>query len=192
MGTFRGTHGTSQYRAQEILRVGFKASVVGRAGTGVYLWAYEGDATIARELAEGWFAAQARRNVFDGERDPEARVLYAEVEADEAACINCDTLVFEETLTAYLRKLCGGNDAGYSTEDISIAYNAVISSVERKRQVEFCVVHARVVPPDRMKFKEKVVIGNPLVHIVRKALERIQIKLGDDTGRFGEDWAVAV
>jgi hypothetical protein len=191
MGTHRGTHGTSQHRADEILRIGFKASAVGRAGTGVYLWAYQNDSTLARELAEGWFVAQNRRKVFADEADPQVSVLYAEIEVDDERCINCDTLEFQEVLTAYLRKLAGNGDA-YSDEDISVAYNTLICSVEQKRGIEFVVVHARVVPPPKMNFKEKLVIGNPLVHIVRRALERIQVNVADGLGRFGEGYTAAV
>lgn len=190
MRTYRGTHGTSQTRAEQILREGFQTSPVGRVGSGVYLWAYVEDAAVARELAEGWFVSQTNRNVYAGEPDATLSILYAEFDAEDHACIDCDAPEFQEKLTAYMRKLHGDADT-YDEADINVAYNSLISLVEEKRGAECCIVFARVPPPKKMPFKERIFILYPLVYIIRRALESIRVTLEGDFGA-SEGWVPAV
>lgn len=53
--TLRGTHGTATEFAAAIGASGFKPSETGRAGGGVYLWAYVSDEDHAIALAEDWW-----------------------------------------------------------------------------------------------------------------------------------------
>jgi len=175
MGTHRGTHGTSVQRADGIETNGFDPTLVGKAGSGVYLWAYAGDVSTARELALGWYGNQQIRGVFAGETEPKWAILYAEIDVAADDCCDCNTLEFRELLVAWLRGLGRREDEPYSDDDLCKAYNALIGRIEAKVEHEFCVVHACVPFPKKMAFKERVAVNDAFIHLVRRKYDRLRI-----------------
>ncbi|VWB73835.1 hypothetical protein [Burkholderia lata] len=186
MGTHRGTHGTSGQRADAIEAKGFAASAVGKAGSGVYLWAYADDSSTARDLAIGWYKNQLGWRAFADEKDPKWAVLYAEIEAADEECYDCNTLEFREALFAYLRALDRA-DVAYSDDDLCGAYNSLIKRIEAKVQRNFGVVHACVPLPKKMPLKEKVAGSDAFVHIVRQGFDRLRVTAREDEAVSGGD-----
>ncbi|MHB9840556.1 hypothetical protein Q8F57_037710 [Paraburkholderia terrae] len=191
MSIYRGTHGTSTKRADLIQANGFEVSAVAKAGSGVYLWAYADDSSTARDLAIGWYWKQVGWRKFADELKPNWSVLYAEVEADDDACFDCNTIAFREALFGYLRKLGRANDEGYTDDDLCAAYNTLIKRVEAKVGREFCVIHTCVTLPKGVALKEKVAGGDPFVHIVRKDPVKLRV-IDRENESDGDDMDVAV
>lgn len=175
MGIHRGTHGTTMHRADLIEKEGFGVTAVGRAGSGVYLWAYIEDSTVAHELAVGWYESQRKAGKYSDESQPKWAVLHAEIDVDDADCLDCNNPRFREALVAWLRKLGRSPTEGYSEKDLSQAYNALIKRVEVQRARPFSIIQTCVPLPNKMAYKEKIVGADPFVCLVKRDEDRLKV-----------------
>lgn len=173
MSAFNGTHGTSASRASNIMFNGFQPTLTGRAGKGVYFWNYYSHPHNAKQLAIAWHEAQHRRNTYKGETSPNCAVIYGSYDVDDSDVLDCTGAVQEE-ITEILRTTVKKEDA-YNEVDIHSAYEYVISAIEKKRGAAVILVKAAVPLPSKMSFKEKVVVGNPEVIVIRDRFNKIVI-----------------
>lgn len=137
----------------------------------MYFWAYESDPAMARELAIGWVNSANRRQHYAPTVPTSCGVIYAEIAAPEIECLDCTTVLFEESVNEVLGKMQSIRD-----EDLEAAYQAVISRLEDKQQVRYRIVHARVAVPKGMPFVQKIFVGNPAIHVVRSGWEEIAVR----------------
>ena len=156
-------------RAQSILEKGFELAPVGRAGKGAYFWQYYGDPTLANELAIGWYKDQVRRKVYD-EEDPTCAVIDASFEVDEEDAIDC-TGDIQERVAIMLRKL-----ANRTENDISDAYDSIISKIEEKRGKPFLLARAYVSPP-KISFPDRQIVPYPSILVVRDLSVKMELKI---------------
>jgi hypothetical protein len=170
MPTFNGTHGTSANRAISIQSEGFRATVSGRAGRGVYFWHYRSDPVIAVQLAIGWYEFQRRVQNYRDEAEPKGAVVFGAVEVDDESVLDCTGEVLEE-LALSLHGLAQVTD-----NDIHLAYESLVANVEKELGRPMILIKATVPQPAKMAFTLKHVIGNPAIFVVRDQFEKIKVK----------------
>lgn len=169
MLTFKGTHGTTKSRAEQILESGFKISDSGRAGRGVYFWQYFENPKIATNLAVGWFESQVKRGAYK-EPSPECAVLDSRIFTDEDDSLDCTGEVLER-VAIMLEKISDRTE-----DDISRAYDYVISKLEDMLGRPILVARAMVSPP-KMSFAIKQLVPYPPILVVRDQSVKIESKL---------------
>lgn len=170
MPTYRGTHGTTQLCAAEILLNGFRLSEGGRAGKGAYFWQYFTDATTAKKLAVGWYDSQVRRRAYT-ERNPQCAIIDATFDVDDDAFLDCTGEILEQIIVI-LRKL-----THWSEEDISDTYERLINRMETLSGKQVLLIRASVSPPQKMSLIEKQVMPHSSILVVRHEAVKITAKL---------------
>lgn len=169
MPAYRGTHGTTQRCAAEILSGGFRLSTEGRAGRGVYFWQYFADVEIAKELAIRWFEQQNKRRAYP-EPDPQCAVISGKFEVSEDDVLDCSGELIEE-ITLTLQRMVTWTD-----DDIGATYESLISRIEALRGKPIMLVKTMVSPP-KGAFKPKQVLPYPGALIVRDKSVEIDAEL---------------
>jgi len=139
-----GTHGTSRTRAESIQFGHFKKpSKVGRAGTGVYFWAYENKIDLALELAKLWWERCLNNDDYVDDKHQECKVICATLNLDQSLFFDASNSYFQEILfqTAKQRNVT-------SLNGLSRLYDVVISDIEKVLKVKYLVIAANVARPN--------------------------------------------
>ena len=126
---FRGVHSTCVSLAESILKTGIRTTPVGRAGAGVYLWAYVNDSTEAKQLAIDWYEDQMRVGAFDQYPKRGRVILYYELELELAEVVNINSTSHHELIRKKAARAS-------SKADISRAYDDHLTGISEHRRVK--------------------------------------------------------
>ncbi|MBL8390037.1 MAG: hypothetical protein JNK17_17645 [Hydrogenophaga sp.] len=118
--------------AESIVKTEIRATTVGRAGAGVYLWAYVNDASEAEHLAIDWYEDQSSAKVFERHPKQGRVLLYYELELEPQEVVNINTTYHHELIRKKVAR-------GRSRSDISRAYDDHISGISEHRLEKFGV-----------------------------------------------------
>ena len=101
MPSYRGTHGTTRTRAENISKEGFTAKV-GERGTGAYFWR---ENVYAVPLAVGWYQNQLNRGEYGTDRDKRCSVVKASINVASDTLIDLeDPDIKDDFLRYFLEK----------------------------------------------------------------------------------------
>ncbi|MBF0403946.1 hypothetical protein [Candidatus Magnetominusculus xianensis] len=157
---YKGSHGTTEGRYEEIVNKGFSCGD-GRAGIGVYFWA-EGPLYI--ELARAWCRFKAKTGGYKQRHV----IIIVELEADEDETIDIEDMQIKNYIF-YLSEKLGidkDNDTG-----ISRVYDLLFDEWEKTRNRIVKMYKVRLAPPPNtgsFRYPMKL-LGAPLCYVVRKA-----------------------
>lgn len=112
-----GVHSTCISNAKEILRRGFRASDEGRAGGGVYLWAYVSDYSTAAALADSWWQQCFEEGRYDGRKERGKAMLMCSIEIETPEYLNLNITFHHEQLRALFRRTKGAVSASKIFDD---------------------------------------------------------------------------
>ncbi|WP_342049934.1 MULTISPECIES: hypothetical protein [unclassified Cupriavidus] len=134
----------------------------GRAGAGVYFWAYEKNVDLARKLAIGWFTYCTKRGSFSKSKDARCAVLYGQYEADDEEYFDCSGLAFQEVLLEYMKGF-----PEYSDTDLNLAHGKIFSELEQKSGRQLKIVLTKVAQPPKMSLVEGKAFHGQFCYVVR-------------------------
>ncbi|GGX14011.1 hypothetical protein [Undibacterium macrobrachii] len=138
-----GTHGTSKSRADNIQQGQFRQpKEAGRAGTGIYFWAYENEIDLALELAKLWWSNCYESGHYDSDQHKDCKVICAGLNVDETAFFDTSILYFQEKLFQTARSR--GVRKGYQ---LCKLYDTIIKEIEIALKSKFLVIAANVSRP---------------------------------------------
>src|SRR3989339_126998 len=137
MNIYKGTHGTSLTRFNNINLDGFK-SQSGIRGTGAYFWK---NSSYPKMLAVGWHNySKTTRDEYRNDKEQQCVVVYAKLEAAEDEVLNCEDL--SECLAKWLAESPKLNTE--SNEEIAGLYDLVIEETEKELKKKFKIFIAYV------------------------------------------------
>lgn len=184
MRNLNGTHGTCATYADAIEKTGrWKPTNVGRAGSGVYFWAYEKNPVYARKFAVMWWEFVSKSGLYAREPAPGCAVLYVNILVPEQSYLDFNEPGVEEALNEAVAMAVMGMkpDESMKPEVIHKVYEHLVLALEAELGVTFDVVKARVSPP-KGALKEKNILGNPNCYVVRNGCERIALTHRETVG----------
>lgn len=174
-----GTHGTCVSCADSIKASGFNAPTeAGKAGKGVYFWAHGKLHTeTARKLAVGWHACASRLGAYSAYPNKDCAVLWAEIPVHRDAYLDFNDSDVEDLLNHLVAIARDGKKQNepIDHELIHKVHEYVIETAEQQQGCAIDVIRAKVPPPKKMDFIEKVYIGHPSCYVVRNRFDRINL-----------------
>lgn len=177
MRDLNGAHGTCVTNADVIqLENRWVSTQIGRAGSGIYFWAYNEYRLHARRLAILWWEKSKSAGQYSNVKNSNCAVIYAQFSVSEGALLDCSEAPFEDALIEAIDIATeGGTKADVLTDDsIHKIYEYLVEGVELSTGCSIEVVKARVAPPKR-SYVEKVALGHPSCYVVRNACKQIKI-----------------
>ena len=95
----KGTHGTSQSRAESILSAQcFTSSTEGRAGAGIYFWYYAVSEKAAYITAEQWWQFAFSKRVYKIDYDQSCAVLQVKIDKEKSNFLDLTEDLYREKL----------------------------------------------------------------------------------------------
>lgn len=160
MGNYSGTHGTSQSRANYILKNGFKISS-GRAGKGVYFWC---DGPYAEKLAIAWWEFCNSRNKFKNDDEKECNILLANFGIQDEEFLDLE----RRDIKAGLAQMAVNRGIESDRDSQNALRAAFIRKLESELNVKFKVIELSVSLPGRefCSFYPLGLIGSPHCYLV--------------------------
>jgi hypothetical protein len=153
---FIGWHGTSMAIRDEIRKAGFRQSMNGRVGPGVYLWHAS---VYGIDLATGW----ARRKY-----GYEAKVcaIKCRLRCAEEEILDLEDQELSDRLAALVYRR--GLNASSPREKLLAVLTSYVTFLEKTLSVKFRVIRKKVAPPgeDYVTYPVEI-LGAPLAYIVR-------------------------
>jgi hypothetical protein len=163
MHTFKGTHGTTQTRADSIKAGGFQlANHPQMRGGGVYFWK---DGVYAKNLATGWYRFSLENNKYRGDRNTGCFVIGASFSCDDSKeYLRLDDL--QEVIASRAKEF----STHLSKKEISRFYDIIISETEKELHTKIKIIETSVGLPARencFPFYDLNLLGCPRTYIVR-------------------------
>ncbi|WP_345853986.1 hypothetical protein [Shewanella algae] len=148
----KGTHGTSRYRADSILRSGFTGNPIGRHGTGTYFWASneDGDHLEAIEMARCYAAERERTGVYEKDIDSSPRVLLCDIVTEHQSFVDVECREMSIPFKAFIKKMkayLNNPKNGSEKERACKVADEFIAKIERLRGVKQDVIFAHAAAP---------------------------------------------
>jgi hypothetical protein len=179
-----GTHGTCKSRTTSIVKSKFRPGTrAGKAGTGIYFWAYDGSKDVAIELARNWWAWANDKNWYRAESDRRCSIIVVTLSlSSEELFFDCSDVAFLEELykTAQVHGL-------EHERDIASLYDLMLSDLEDDMQQIFQVIKAHVPVPTSSYCDQNSLIKKLYSHyctyIVRKDYDEV-ISIADVKSNF--------
>lgn len=178
MQNLTGTHGTCVTHAENIKKTGcWNPTHQGRAGSGVYLWAHSNSSSslrIARGLAISWWQHALKMKRYEDAPNKNGAIIYAAVAVPAEAFFDSTDMKFQDALIEALET--ANPDEAFEPDNICKVTEYLILELEKINGKKFDVIQARVPPPHKADFKEKIIIGNPFCYIIRNTVNTVQCK----------------
>lgn len=167
----KGTHGTSQSKANSIQKNGFNISPGGRRGSGAYFWACSDDPSYAIALAKQWWAYSHKNNKYKNDEDSQCSVILATIEAEEEFILNFEDQFVRDSFVSF-STVYFENVEGTKNEKISKIYDMFIADLEKKVDTRIKLVCVKLQPPngfknERLGFLPLDITGHPLCYVVK-------------------------
>lgn len=140
---YKGTHGTSHSRALSIHSGSFhKPTYSGRAGSGVYFWAYDRDPSLAKELAIRWWQKSHDDGEYSCDDCKEHAVIFANIDIEKKDTINLDCLELREMLSRLIKQ-----NRVNSFSDKAKVYEIFLNRIEARRNTPYELIGVFLDPP---------------------------------------------
>lgn len=172
MENLKGTHGTCSEHAEQIIRDGFKPSVSGRGGAGVYFWGYESEEMefYSEDLARSWWLYQRSCGGYSSVRDDSCKVIFASIVVRNAF-LDLEQLSVKEMLIKFANKAYRRIKSNkLHKANVSAIYDLFVGMIENDLGKKIDVIHVRVSPPARDFYKPRLPLeltGYPSCLVVR-------------------------
>jgi hypothetical protein len=144
-----GTHGTTKAKTRKISKEGFcPGARSGKAGTGVYFWAYEKSPMVAVDLAHNWWSWASNNGLYRNDTDKRCSIILASLKPNEGETgfFDCGDTSFQEELYS-IAEVQGVTDY----RDVASLYDVVLSGLEHELGKEFEVVKLHLPVPRPQK-----------------------------------------
>jgi hypothetical protein len=164
MKQFKGIHGTTKSRTQDILKQGFAASQQSRRGKGAYFWAYGREKRWAIGLAKSWWEYVRSQGSYSRDMDPSFSALDARLQAEEDEVLDLLEPSLREAVLDLSAKL---NLDSRDEKKLSSLYEMFISELEKEMGVEYKILKAVVSAPKGHSRQESFLVGEPVCYIAR-------------------------
>jgi len=133
-----GIHGTCVSLAEKINEEGFKKSITGRAGPGVYFWRYFSDPTYASYLGYEWWKYSDKRGNYNKKHitNKKCCLIQAEIIINDGIVFDLSHGRYKESLRNFinsgLQRLKGQPDYDLQEEnEVSALFELFVAKVEK-------------------------------------------------------------
>lgn len=165
-----GTHGTTQTRAKTIQREGqFRpARKAGRAGTGVYFWAYQNDPSLAHLLANMWWEQCSKEGRYKSDPFQACKVIYVTLKTDDHLYFDMGDPFFQELIfkTAQERAI-------NTVNELSQLYDWALNELEIALKIKYLVISANVPKPRVDQMPQFLLMTNFKCYVVRGDFKKV-------------------
>lgn len=184
----KGVHGTCVTFANLIQKKGFNSSSLGRAGDGVYFWAYNEDKEsyeYATALARSWWEQRKNTNSYSKCPDKSCSVIYVKLAENNGIFIDLESRDFKINKAIWVSRAYERLFKNSSNHRLSVtaANNLYIKWLEQELEHKIDIYYVNMNPPSLFAHVMPSEIGGwPGCYIVRdnKCINIIEIKRGEE------------